>query len=70
MQVIKEVWILKHMSLGEYKYAQNTDTPKLYVSEASATSSAKYHAQSENDGFVYFTPVKAYIVIEGAQNAI
>jgi hypothetical protein len=54
----------------EYKCAQNTATPKLYVSETSAISSAKYDAQCNNGGFESYIPVKAYIVIEGEPNAI
>jgi hypothetical protein len=71
MQVVKEVWLLKHQAIPhEFMCAQNTATPKLYVSENSATSSATYHAAYHNGGFVIYQPVKAYIVIEGAPNAI
>lgn len=70
MQVIKEVWVLKHKAHMEYKCAQNTATPKLYVSETSAISSAKYDAQCNNGGFESYVPIKAYIVIEGEPNAI
>jgi hypothetical protein len=71
MQVVKEVWLLKHQAIPhEFMCAQNTATPKLYVSENSATSSATYHASYHNDGIVIYQPVKAYIVIEGAPNAI
>jgi hypothetical protein len=72
MQVVKEVWLLKHkVMLSEFMCAQNTATPKLYVSENSAISSANYHATyyTENKETVY-KPVKAYIVIEGEPNAI
>ena len=72
MQVIKEVWVLKHKT-AEHTFfcAQNTSTPKLYVSENSATSSAMYHAEhySVNQELVY-QPAKAFIVIEGDNDAI
>jgi len=71
MQVIKEGWVLGHQAmLGEFMCSQNTSTPKLYTSEKSATSSAIYHAQHSNDGYVVYKPVKAFIVIEGDSDAI
>jgi hypothetical protein len=72
MQVVKEVWLLKNTDLPQdFMCAQNTATPKLYVSENSAISSANYHAHNYTDiNKVCYKPVKAYIVIEGAPNAI
>jgi len=71
MQVIKEGWVLKHRAvLGEFMCSQNTTTPKLYVSERSAISSADNHAQQTNEGQVVYKPVKAFIVIEGDSDAI
>jgi hypothetical protein len=68
MQVIKEAWVLKHQATGEFMCTQNTATPKLYVNEKSATSSARYHAEYSNDGFVVYKPIKAFLVIEGDTN--
>ena len=66
MLVIKEGWVLAHQAmLGEFMCSQNTSTPKLYVSEKSATNSAEYHAAYSNDGHVIYKPVKAFIVVEG-----
>lgn len=71
MRVIKEGWVLAHQALlGEFMCSQNTSTPKLYVSEKSASSSAEYHAQYSNDGHVVYKPVKAFIVVEGDSDAI
>jgi hypothetical protein len=50
--------------------AQNTTTPKLYVNEKSAKNGANYHAQYSNDSLVAYKPVKAFIVIEGDDDAI
>ncbi len=49
---------------------QNTATPKMYVSERSAISSANYHAEHCNKGVSVYKPVKAFIVIEGDSDAI
>lgn len=71
MQVIKEGWVLKHRAeLGEFMCTQNTTTPKLYVSEASAINSANYLARNSNDGVNLYEPVRAFIVIEGDNDAI
>jgi len=71
MQVIKEGWVLKHRAnLGEFMCTQNTTTPKMYVSEKSAISSANYHAEYSNDGVSVYKPVKAFIVVEGDSDAI
>lgn len=71
MQVIKEGWVLKHRAnLGEFMCTQNTTTPKMYVSEKSAISSANYHAEYSNDGVNVYKPVKAFIVVEGDSDAI
>ena len=71
MQVIKEGWVLKHrVMLGEFMCTQNTNTPKMYISEKSAISSAKYHAEYSNDGVNVYKPVKAFIVVEGDSDAI
>lgn len=71
MLVIKEGWVLKHRAnLGEFMCTQNTTTPKMYVSEKSAISSANYHAEYSNDGVSVYKPVKAYIVVEGDSDAI
>lgn len=71
MQVIKEGWVLKHQEmLWEFMCTQNTTTPKLYVSERSAISSANYHAEYSNNGVSVYKPVRAFIVIEGDSDAI
>lgn len=71
MQVIKEGWVLKHQAaLGEFVCTQNTTTPKLYVSEASAINSANYLTRYSNDGVNVYEPVRAFIVIEGDNDAI
>ena len=71
MQVIKEGWLLKHRAmLGEFMCTQNTNTPKMYVSERSAINSATYHAECSNEGVSVYKPVKAFIVIEGDSDAI
>jgi hypothetical protein len=72
MQVIKEVWLLQDKRAPlSFMCAQNTATPKLYVNEKSATNSAQYHATyyTENKEVCY-KPVKAFIVIEGDDDAI
>jgi hypothetical protein len=71
MRVIKEVWVLQHKIHDvEFMCAQNTTTPKLYVNEKSAKNGANYHAQYSNDSLVAYKPVKAFIVIEGDDDAI
>lgn len=71
MQVIKQGWVLKHRSkLGEFMCTQNTTTPKLYVSEGSAISSAHYLARNNNGGVNEYEPVRAFIVIEGDNDAV
>lgn len=71
MQVIKEGWVLKHRAnLGEFMCTQNTTTPKMYVSEKSAISSANYHAEYSNSGVNVYKPMKAFIVVEGDSDAI
>ena len=71
MQVIKEGWVLKHRAnLGEYMCTQNTNTPKMYITQKSAMYSAKYHAEYSNDGVNVYKPVKAFIVVEGDSDAI
>lgn len=49
---------------------QNTTTPKLYVSEGSAINSAYYLARNNNDGVNEYEPVRAFIVIEGDNDAV
>jgi hypothetical protein len=70
MQVVKEGWVLKHTLSGVFMCTQNTTTPKLYVSEHSAVTSAKGHATYSNDGVLAYKPVKAFIVVEGDDDAI
>jgi len=73
MQVIKEVWLLQdnRSTPQSFMCAQNTATPKLYVNERSAISSAHYHAQHHTDNKeVCYKPVKAFIVTEGDDDAI
>ena len=67
MQVIKEVWLLQHKELLTYVSAQNTATPKLFVSEKSAATSALSNVY---DNEVVFKPMKAFIVVEGDTNEI
>ena len=67
MQVIKEVWLLQHKDLFTYVSAQNTATPKLFVSEKSAATSALTNTY---DNVVVFKPVKAFIVVEGDTDEI
>ena len=67
MQVIKEVWLLQHNEFLTYVSAQNTATPKLFVSEKSAATSA---LTNNYNGVVVFKPVKAFIVVEGDTNEI
>ena len=72
MQVIKEVWLLQDYKVPlSFMCAQNTATPKLYVNEKSAISSARYHADYHTDNKeVCYKPVKAFIVTEGDDDAI
>jgi hypothetical protein len=73
MQVIKEVWLLQdnRSTPQSFMCAQNTATPKLYVNEKSAISSARYHADYHTDNKeVCYKPVKAFIVTEGEDDAI
>ena len=71
MQVIKEGWLLKHRAnLGEFMCTQNTNIPKMYVTQRSAINSANYHAEYSNDGVTAYKPVKAFIVVEGDSDAI
>jgi hypothetical protein len=73
MQVIKEVWLLQdnRSTPQSFMCAQNTATPKLYVNERSAISSARYHADYHTDNKeVCYKPVKAFIVTEGDDDAI
>jgi hypothetical protein len=73
MQVIKEVWLLQdnRSTPQSFMCAQNTATPKLYVNERSALSSARYHADYHTDNKeVCYKPVKAFIVTEGEDDAI
>ena len=73
MQVIKEVWLLQdnRSTPQSFMCAQNTATPKLYVNERSALSSARYHADYHTDNKeVCYKPVKAFIVTEGDDDAI
>jgi len=64
MQVIKEVWLLKNSSSGEYMCAQNTTALKLYTSETAATNNANYYLTTSGNSEAYHLPVKAYIVVE------
>ena len=68
MQVIKEVWLLQHDEFLTYVSAQNTATPKLFVSEKSAATSAL--TTSSYNGALVCKPVKAFIVVEGDTNEI
>jgi hypothetical protein len=72
MQVIKEVWLLQdYKAPHTFMCAQNTATPKLYVNERSAISSARYHADYHTDNKeICYKPVKAFIVTEGEDDAI
>lgn len=71
MRVIKEGWMLRVQGTGDvYMLMQNTTTPKMYVSEKSAISSANYYAEYKSNGVVMHEPVKAYIVVEGDSDAI
>lgn len=71
MKVIKEGWVLQHRKLlGEFMCTQNTATPKIYVSEKSAISSARQHADYNNESDVVYRAVKAFIVVEGENDAI
>jgi hypothetical protein len=72
MQVIKEVWLLQDYKTPlSFMCAQNTATPKLYVNEKSAINSARYHADYHTDNKeVCYKPIKAFIVIEGDDDAI
>ena len=63
MRVVKEVWMLGNV-FGDYMCGQNTQTPKLYVTETSATSSADYYHIHHTQGRLIYKPIKAYIVIE------
>ena len=67
MQVIKEVWLLKNLEFSGYMCAQNTQTPKLFVSEKSAATSALANC---NNNVLTTKPVKAFIVIEGDQDEV
>jgi hypothetical protein len=63
--------VLKHRSVsGEFMCTQNTNTPKMYITQKSANNSANYHAEHTNDGVSVYKPVKAFIVIEGDSDAI
>jgi len=64
MQVIKEVWVLRHHTHNTYKCAQNTATPRLFASEATAVSSAAYDVRHSNGILEAHLPVRAYIVID------
>ena len=72
MQVIKEVWLLQDKTAPlTFMCAQNTATPKLYVNEKSAINSARHHADYHTDNKeVCYKPIKAFIVIEGDDDAI
>jgi len=71
MRVIKEAWVLQHLAREvEFMCAQNTTTPKLYVSKQSADKGAQYHADYSTNGILEYKPVKAFIVIEGDDDAI
>jgi hypothetical protein len=61
MKVIKEAWLLKDDESGMFKCMQNTNTPKLYVSETSAKREVKYQA---NNSLGKYTAVKAFLVVE------
>jgi hypothetical protein len=68
MKVIKEAWLLQHVSFPmEFMFTQNTSTPKLYASEKSAATSSKYHADINTNGVVTYKPVKAFLIIEGEE---
>lgn len=67
MRVVKEAWLLERQDsekIGEFMLMQNTTTPKLYVSEASAKSAADYHACQHNNGVIVYKPIKAFLVVE------
>ena len=64
MKVIKEAWLLKCVDTDGFMCMQNTNTPKLYVSKASAQSAAEYHARQNNTVTIIHTPVKAFLVVE------
>lgn len=64
MKVIKEGYVLQHVNSGLFVCTQNTTTPKLYITEESATKSNELLATRGNDGIIMHNIVKAYLVIE------
>jgi len=71
MQVIKEAWLLRVKCTSDvYMLMQNTTTPKLYVSEASAKSAASYYAEHSNNGLLIHEPVKAFLVVDDSTDQI
>lgn len=69
MEVIKEAYLIQD-SAGMFMCAQNTATPKLYASEASARSAVNYYLtkdaiQGHHTGYKV---KKAFIVITGVED--